>query len=169
MFALTHRIAFGGSLTLALFVTSRALAVAPQIKDDGKFFSEEAIKKANKQIKDIARNAEKDLLIETVLNVPGDQAERVKNMSREDRQKFFKNWAQDRADAAVVNGVYILVCRDPTYLEVIVTAKARASFGEEAYKKLRDLLLKDFREKKFDEGLQEAVNFVQEKLAAVGK
>jgi uncharacterized membrane protein YgcG len=140
-------------------------AVAPEIKDDGKFFSAEAVKKANKQIREIARKYERDLLIETFPTVPGGQAERVKAMAPEERDKFFLNWASDRAEAAVVHGVYILVCKEPAHLEVVITKKAKTVFDKEAFQKLRDLLLKHFREKHYDEGLQAAVDFVQEKLA----
>src|SRR5438477_6529553 len=82
------------SMVLMLaFAASRALAVAPEIKDGGKFFSEEAIRKADKQIREIARKYDRDLLIETVATIPGEQAERVKALPKADRAKFFRNWA----------------------------------------------------------------------------
>ena len=163
-----HRlwIRLGLGLCAGLVLASQASAVAPEIKDQGKFFSEEAVKKANKQIREIARKYEKDLLIETFATIPADQAARVKSMSNQEREKFFHNWAEDRAETAVVNGIYVLVCKDPAHLQIVVTKKARSRFDDEAYKKLRDLLLKEFRAKHFDEGLQATVNFVQEKLAA---
>jgi len=45
-------------------------SVAPVIKDDGKFFSEAAITKANAEIKKIAQDFDKDLLIETFPEIP---------------------------------------------------------------------------------------------------
>src|SRR5690349_17680222 len=100
---------------IALVCANPAIAVAPEIKDGAKFFSPEATRKANKEIREIAKNYDRDLLIETYPTIPGDQAERVKGMSREDRSQFFRNWAQDRAEAAVVHGVYILICREPAF------------------------------------------------------
>src|SRR6516162_8144247 len=147
------RLVVSGVVLGALTFAGRAAAVAPEIKDDGKFFSAEAVKKANKQIREIARKYDRDLLIETVAAVPGDQAERVKGMSAQERSKFFYNWASDRAEAAVVHGVYILICKEPSRLEIVITPRARKAFDREAFDKLRDSLLKSFREKHYDEGL----------------
>lgn len=153
-------------LMIVLVLAGRASAVAPEIKDGGKFFGADALKKANKEIREIAKKYDRDLLIESFPTIPGDQTERVKNMSHEERAKFFRNWAKDRAEAAVVQGVYILICREPPFLEVVITAKGRPAFDSQAFEKLRDLLLKAFREKRYDEGLQSAVDFVRERFAA---
>jgi hypothetical protein len=151
---------------VALVFAGWASAVAPEIKDAGKFFSEAAVKKANQEIREIAKKYNRDLLIETFATIPGDQAARVKGLAPEERAKFFRNWAMDRADTAVVRGVYILICREPPSLEFWVTENARQAFDHGAYTKLRTLLLKAFREKQYDEGLQSAVNFVRERFAA---
>jgi uncharacterized membrane protein YgcG len=153
------------TLLTGFVVVGTAAAVAPEIKDEAKFFSPEAVKKANKQIREIAQKSGKDLLVETLPAVPGDQAAKVKAMSIEEREKFFHNWAADRAQAAVVNGVYILVVKDPPHLEIEITPKARSSFNKEDFDKLRSMLLGKFRAKQFDEGLQEAVRFVDEKFS----
>ena len=47
-------------------------AVAPLIKDGGKFFSADAVAKANEKIKKIAQTYNKDLLIETFADIPDD-------------------------------------------------------------------------------------------------
>jgi uncharacterized membrane protein YgcG len=147
-----------------LVLAGQAVAVAPEIKDEAKFFSSDAVKKANKAIRDIFRQSGRDFLVETLPAVPSDQAERVKNMSTEERAKFFYNWAQDRADVAVVNGIYILVTREPPHLEILITRKARSVFDQSFYQKLRDTLLKEFRQKHFDEGLLAAVEQMRQQL-----
>ncbi len=154
------------TLFVSLVVVQGVVAVAPKIKDEAKFFSADAIKKANKQIREIERKYGKDLLVETLPAVPGDQAAKVKAMSAEEREKFFHNWAADRAEAAVVNGVYIMVVKDPPHLEVVLTTKVRSSFSKEDFDKLRGMLLGKFRNKQFDEGLPEAVRLVEERFAA---
>lgn len=166
MLACTRRSPWGPSLFVALFCAGWAGAVAPEMKDAGKFFSDAAIKDANQEIRDIARKYDRDLLIETFATIPGEQAKRVKEMTPEERAKFFRNWATDRAESAVVRGVYILICREPPFLEFRVTAKGRQAFDHEATDKLRNLLLKAFRDKRYDEGLQTTVNFVRERFAA---
>jgi hypothetical protein len=164
-----HRLPVACSLIIALAFTGRAAAVAPEIKDGGKFFSADAIKKADNQIREIARDYDRDLLIETFATIPGEQAERVKALSPEERAKFFRNWATDRAEAAVVRGVYILICKEPAFLEIILTPRGRAAFDRPAFQKLREMLLKAFREKHYDEGLLNAVQFVRERFATVSK
>jgi uncharacterized membrane protein YgcG len=149
---------------LSLTFVCSALAVAPEIKDDAKFFSPDAIKKANKEIHDIARKFKKDFLVETFTTVPGDQAARVKAMTNAEREQFFGNWASDRADAAVVNGVYLMVCKDPAHLQVIIAGNGGDVMDGLFKKKLRDQLLASFRNKKFDEGLLEAVSTVRDRL-----
>jgi hypothetical protein len=154
------------AVMIALSLTARALAVAPEVRDAGKFFSADAIKKANKEIREIAKNYDRDLLIETFATIPGDQAERVKGMPREERAKFFRNWAADRADVAVVHGVYILVCKEPAFVEIVITPRGRQGFDKASFEKLRELLLNSFHEKRYDEGLQGAVDLVRERFAA---
>jgi hypothetical protein len=61
-------------LTLGLALGGRASAVAAEIKDAGKFFSPDAVKKANDDIREIARKYDRDLLIETYSTVPDNQA-----------------------------------------------------------------------------------------------
>jgi uncharacterized membrane protein YgcG len=148
-----------------LAVPGRAAAIAPVIKDEGKFFSADAIKKANEELRTIARESGKDLVIETFSTVPGDQAPKVKAMTDEEREKFFSQWAEERIHELVVDGVYILICKEPARLEIRITQKARAQFGKEAYDKLREQLLSEFRNRRFDEGLLTAVKMVREKLA----
>ena len=139
--------------------------VAPEIKDEGKFFSADAVKKANDIVREISRQSGRDLLVETFPTVPADQVEKVKAMSMDERSRYYRQWAEERAHRAVVNGVYILVTQEPTRVEILVTDKAREVFGQESYNKLREGLLKDFRAKQFDEGLLAAAKFVQERFA----
>ena len=64
-----------------------------------------------------------------------------------------------------VNGVYVLVCRDPAHLQVEVGNETqKKAFTLKDRDKLAQILLKQFREKKFDEGLAEAVKFFESTL-----
>ena len=146
-----------------------ARAVTPVIKDEAKFFSPDAVKKADKEIRDLYRQHGFDLLVETFPVVPGDQTEHVKAMSSAERGKFFRNWATERSELNVVNGVYILITKEPAHLEIIITPKARRIIDQEAFEKLRGQILRQFRDKHFDEGLQGAVDFVRERVTARGK
>jgi uncharacterized membrane protein YgcG len=148
-----------------LLAGGRVWAVAPQIKDEGHFFSEAAIKKANQQIHDIARASGRDLLIETYASAPGEPVDKLKSMSSEDRKKFFHNWALERIQATAVNGVYVLVCKEPPHVQVEITTGADVVFDRSARDKLLQALLTEFKAQRFDAGLEAAVNVVRQQLA----
>jgi uncharacterized membrane protein YgcG len=139
-------------------------AVAPEIKDEGHFFSEAAVKKANQQIHDIARDFQRDLLIETYASAPKEQADKLK--TPEERKKFFHNWALERIQATAVNGVYVLACKEPPHVQVEITTGADAVFDRSARDKLVQAILTEFRAHRFDAGLEAAVNLVRQQLVA---
>jgi hypothetical protein len=136
------------------------------IKDEGKFFSPDAIDKANQEIKRIAHRFGRDLLIETHAAMPAEDADTVRTMTTLEKESYFQNWAHKIAQDRGANGVTILICRNPTYLYVNVAKDAKSVFDKAAEKRLReDILLSKFRERKYDEGLLAAVKFVGDKLA----
>ena len=153
-------------VAVCLIAAGRTGAVAPEIRDEGKFFSPEAVKKANEQIREIYRKYGKDLLIETFASVPADQLEKVKAMDSKEKADYFHKLAIEHAKQRVVNGVYILITKEPKYLYIEITPRARESFDKEFYNHLRKVLFASFGENHFDEGLAAAVQAVQDKLAA---
>jgi hypothetical protein len=125
-------------------------------KDEGKFFGEEAWKKATAAAERLLKEKKTDLLIETFEKVPGADPEKLKTPA--EREKFFKEFALARAKAEGLHGVYILVSRNPTYLYVDVTRES--GLPADLDNKVRQALLSNFKEKKFDEGLAKAVEAV---------
>ena len=137
-----------------------------EVRDRAKFFSEEAVKKANEEIAALTRKYDREVLVETFPTPPEASAEKVKAMNKDERTQFFKEWAAERVKAENVNGLYVLVCREPAHLYAEVAgAKARAVLDEDYTKRIIAKLLTLFREKKFDEGLATAVQMVRERLA----
>jgi uncharacterized membrane protein YgcG len=151
--------------TCMLFI-GRAGAVAPEIHDEAKFFSAEAVKKANEQIREIYSKFHKDLLIETFPSVPSDQLDKVKAMESKEKADYFRKLAIEHAKERVVNGIYVLVTREPKYLYIEITPAARETFDQDFYNHIRKLLFASFREDRFDEGLAAAVQAVKERLAS---
>jgi TPM domain len=145
-------------------------AVAPTIHDEAKFFSPDALKKANEQIREIYAKYGKDFLIETFPSVPADKLEKVKTMESKEKAEYFHKLAVERAKERVVNGVYILITREPKYLYIEITPSARETFDKEFYNHFRKVLFSNLGEDHFDAGLAAAVKTVQERLAgAVSK
>src|SRR5262249_46243169 len=133
-----------------------------EVRDNGNFFKPETIKEADDIIKEIKQKYKHDLLIETYATVPEKDVEKVEKMNAEERNKYFNEWAIARARTAEVNGVYILICKKPPHLEVEVGNETRKkAFTVDNRRELRDLLVKYFEEQKYDQGLLEAVRYVQ--------
>ncbi len=135
------------------------------VKDEARFFGPEAVKQANEAIAQIRHRFGRDVLVETYPAVPEADAEKVRAMTGGERQGYFRAWAQRRARAERVNGVTVLVCRDPMYLYVNVSESARSVFDPAEERQVREALLARFRERKYDEGLLAAVRLVRDKLA----
>ncbi len=153
-------------LTLGAFTwTAAAAVVAPEIKDEGKFFSAEAVKKANQQIREIYRKYQRDVLVETYPTPPADQIDKVKEMDTKERSAFFGKWAKERAEHCVVRGVYLLICKEPKFLYIEVTPQAKLGPAGEVRQKLFDVMAADFRKDRFDDGLAAALKLLEERLA----
>ncbi len=131
-----------------------------KVKDEGKFFTPEAVERANREIAQISHRYGRDLLVETYPGVPAEDADRVKGMSAADRLAYFRGWARKRAEAERVNGVVILACRAPATLYVLVTQGARGVVTADEEKQVHAALLAKFKEKEYDAGLAEAVRLV---------
>jgi hypothetical protein len=151
------------------FALPLAYAVAPEVKDKGKFFKEETIRKVDAIARQIARDSNRDFVVETVASVPVDQKEKVIAMTSAARTKFFSNWCEDRAEATVTHGVYILICREPTHLALIITKESQPAFGQAEHDKLLANLLKAFKEKKFDEGILAAAELARDRFGTAKK
>jgi hypothetical protein len=134
------------------------------IQDSGEFFSPEVVSKANDDVRDLYRTKNKDFLIETYLSVPADQLEKVKSSS-EEKTRYFRTWTRERIKAKDVNGLCLIICKNPTFLFCDVSSEARPVFDEQTVKELVDLVRDQFKKKEYDKGLTEAIRFVREKLA----
>src|SRR5262245_5792440 len=159
-----------GSLFSLLIAASLAYGATPQIKDEAGFFSAEAVKKANEEIQEIARLYKKEVLIETFKTVPDGKAERVRQMSREARSQFFDDWlrervSQARTDGARVDGVYILMCKDPSHFKMSVTrGTATRAFTTSNRNQLSKMMAENFKKETFDEVLLEAVAYIKKTM-----
>jgi uncharacterized membrane protein YgcG len=104
-------------------------------------------------------------LIETHRTPPTEDADRVKGMRSEERKNYFRDWARKRARSEGVNGVVVLICREPSTLYVNVTESARSVVTGAEEERIHDALLAAFREKKYDDGLAATVRLVREAFA----
>jgi hypothetical protein len=133
------------------------------VKDDAKFFSADAVQKINEQIRDIARKYRTDVVVETVPSLAADKVDEVKKMSAEQRARYFDGWLKDRARELPFNGIYILACRTPARIQLLLSPKTRLT--AETRDKVRDILVDQFGKKRFDEGIEAAIDYIRQRLA----
>jgi uncharacterized membrane protein YgcG len=155
----------GIALFLALSFTTPALAVVPEVQDGAGFFKPETIAKVNDALADIGKKHKKDLLIETYATVPADKVAAVKAMDKEARATFFQDWGNSRARRRRVDGIYVLITKEPGHIQVEVGRETqKAAFTTKDRDRLRDILIEAFQKKEYDRGLIDAVQFVEKTL-----
>jgi uncharacterized membrane protein YgcG len=138
----------------------------PPVKDEGKFFSAEAVDKANKKIKEIYSKSRKDLVIETYASVP--EGKKVPEDPKK-RAEFFDEWARSRSEELGVNGIYVLICKKPTQVRIEVDRRSRRAFTKADAERLVKRIVGAFRENKFDDGLLGGTEVVEAALKASSK
>jgi uncharacterized protein len=149
-------------VTLGVSPVARAAVVA-RVNDSGGFFSIEAVSRADAKIREIRREFGKDLLIETLPKIPDNLQGRYKELGKD---RFFAEWAERRAEEARAVGVYVLLCRDPSRLQVEVGKPTRVSaFTLSDRDRLAQRMLSLLKAKKNDQALAEAVDFVATTLS----
>jgi uncharacterized protein len=139
-----------------------AAAAVARVNDEAKLFSPEEVNRADEKIREISRQFQRDLAIDTLEGIPADMQAQFEQSGK---AKFFRDWAVRRAEAAGVKGIYVLISKTPGHLEIIVdrATRQRAFTADD-----RDSLAKDMlsllKEKRYDAALAKAVNFVESRL-----
>lgn len=153
-------------LSALLSCVQTSIAAVPKVADEGKFFSPEAIEKANQKLKEIKTEFGKDVLIETFPAVPADLDAKFKSLGK---NEFFKQWAVRRAEGVWIEGIYVLLCKQPGHLQIEVDKETRAkAFTLADRDRLSEKMLALLKEKKNDAALQEAIDAIQAALRANG-
>jgi uncharacterized protein len=176
------------ALLLGGALAGPASAAAPKVEDNAGIFSPDAVRRANDVINQIKQRYNEDLVIETFPKIPeSKQAEfsRIPKDDRKARHDFFLNWAkQGAADERVGDrargGIYVLICMSPGHIEAIVDRAAeRKTFTYQDRDELVQRLQKHFeaagkaadkaeKQKHYDAGVEEAVNFVRDTIRSHG-
>jgi len=152
---------------LLLTAATPARAASNGIRDDAHFFSAGAISQAQQTIDQIERKHGKDLLVETLPTVPEEKKAQLEQAGNDQRAKesVFSQWANSRARSQGVNGIYLLITKDPAHLELAVGNKTQQRlFTQSDRNTVRDHLLAAFRQKNFDQGLAEAMQSISQRM-----
>ena len=93
------------AICASILFAASARAVGPEVRDSAGLFSPAAVQQADAAIQKIQKELGKELLIETFAGVPEN---RKADYSRS-REEFFTTFVRERAHAARLNGIYVLV------------------------------------------------------------
>jgi hypothetical protein len=148
-----------------LGAVAQAGTLTPGVRDEAGYFKPQTVQKANDEIQDLQRDLHKDLLIETFKTVPADKVKAVKSMGRAAREDFFVHWAEERARAEGVDGVYVLMCKSPPFTQVSLGPEADDRlFPDGDRQRLAELLANHWSSRRYDQELLDAVAFVRLRL-----
>jgi uncharacterized membrane protein YgcG len=147
-------------LTEATAFLRDTLSARP-IQDEAGFFSPGTVEKANAAVRDLRRRFKKEVVVESFKEVPADRAAGVDLKEAAARSKFFAAWAEERRKTLQLDGVNILICKNPMNLQVAATSTG--AFAEQR-DEIAKLLLTRFQKKQYDAGLTEALHFIDETL-----
>src|SRR5262245_5155181 len=143
-----------------------AAVYPPPVKDEAKYFSDAALDKANKKVRELYGKYKKDVVVETFAAVPADMKKKLEELEEKKKDKgraeFFDDWAKDRARQLGLNGVYVLVCKEPTFLYIHMDDDTRKkAFTVKDRDRLRKKLIEQFRDKEFSAGLTDGLAIVE--------
>ncbi|MGL5098325.1 MAG: hypothetical protein ACRDD1_22280, partial [Planctomycetia bacterium] len=157
------------ALALLLGAALPAAAASVPVKDAGRFFSAEAVVKADALLKEIDAKRQRVVLVETIDAVPADKKDAVAKMDGKERAKYFGDLAIASGKAAKAD-VVVFACKEPAHLRVLVGGSlTKAGYSKADETALKDKVLAAFKEKKFDVGLLDGLAFLNDSLGLVGK
>lgn len=141
------------------------LTAQAEVRDEAAVFSSAAVRDAEKVIRELRTKFRKDVLVETFAGIPESRREAYAR----DRELFFSDLVRDRARAAKLDGIYILVMKEPPPHRFRIQVGVGAATRQKAFvASNRDDLVRifqsAFREDRFDEGLQRGLAYIETTL-----
>src|SRR5262249_12036621 len=115
--------------------------------------SPHALREAQRQILHLARKHNVEVYTETVTCLPRAESKKV----------------EDRARAAGSHGLYLLICKEPPGVQVVVSdALAKKGFTSESAVELKKVAEESVKQRQFDRGLVQSVRFVTQRFETPG-
>ena len=131
------------------------------IIDSGNFFSDAAKAEANRQLLELGTRFKKEVVIETFKEVPAQVSQGVNLQDRAAVNRMFEAWTLQQARQHRVNGIYILLSKDPAHLQVIIGNETqRTLFTSKDRTVLLEMMLEKLRTKQPDEALLQGVSVI---------
>jgi hypothetical protein len=150
-------------VSLSLAGVVRAEEKAPPIRDDANLFSAPAITKALAEISEIRETYHRDVVIETIKELPSVDRHLFKFLWSHELHRRMEQQARERAQAAGVDGILILICTEPRVMvEAVAWPPSHGRFfSSRDAKELREAVGRLVKEKRPDQALAEAIRLVR--------
>jgi uncharacterized protein len=151
------------SVLLALILATLPLAArGGTLRDGADFFSPDTEANVTQTLDRIQQRHGKNVVIETYATPPSSVPT---GGSQAARDQAYLDWV-DRRGTELGADVFVLVTRYPSHVEVASSKAMRNSgaFTENDHRATRDLILPQFRQRAFDEGILQAVQFIDRRL-----
>ena len=151
---------------LATFATLLGTALTAKagtsgIHDNAGFFSEGAKADATSNINDVQRKLKKDVCVETFAEIPADLRQGINLQDKAAVNRVCEQWSIKRARELAVNGIYVLLVKQPAHLQVTVgNDTQRQAFTLTDRDRLVNTMLAKLRAKDNDGALREGMSYV---------
>ena len=129
------------------------------VHDNARLFTADAARAAEDVIRQIKRDHDRHVLVETYPAIDGAPAGEGKE---KERNQFFTDRMVERGRALGVRGMMVLVVMDPPHVQVYVGATTTGLFKRADQEALTRKLAEVMRDKRFDDGLLKVVGFVKD-------
>jgi uncharacterized protein len=150
------------ALLALLFAAAATPSARAQVQDEAGFFSSDAVTRATQTIDRIKREHGKDLRIETYASIPSNlQAD----FQRLGKDPFYEQWAQQRGKTLGLDGMLVLITREPPRIQIQVGRATREkAFTQPNREELFKVLSNRFKAKEYDDGLMDAADYVYRQM-----
>ncbi len=156
-----------GLVLAFLFGSTAVFAGTGGVRDNGDFFSDTAKKEATRKIAEMEQQYKKDLVVETFTEIPEEIKKGVDLTDKAASNRMFDQWTLKEAKQQRVNGIYILISREPAHLQIVVgNDTQKQAFTLKDRDSLASLMLGKLRGKQYDEALSECVKFVSTTMSS---
>jgi TPM domain len=154
-----------------LLLPNTALAIVPQVRDNGKFFDAQTITQANAFIKKIEAKFKKDVAVDTFGEISDEISKRFQYDAK-NRDPFFARWVDSLAEGGEIDGVVILIAKDQhagnkTHIEVGVGRNTqKRAFTLANRTELFNILKQGFGSKQPNQALLDGLRYIETTLSA---
>jgi uncharacterized protein len=160
---LKHRWLNASALLVLLLPMAVPRLEAAEIRDRASMFSAEAVRKAKAELDRTERRTGISVLIETIDAIPG----LVRDGSSQNKRRAIDQLAAKRAQEVASEGAYLLISKkDEVFSDLLVRERYDSALPRDRRRAVRDALLGEFKNHRFDEGLLKAAQILDKSLAS---